>query len=42
MLEDTENSKAAFNKAHKVSNPQGFVATFKSLVTFVSKKNFVS
>ena len=25
-------------KGHKVINPQGFVATFKSLVIFVSKK----
>ena len=28
-------------EVHKVFHPQGFVATFKSLVTFVSGKNFV-
>ena len=31
------SSKAAY-KVHKVFYPQGFVATFKSLVTFVSKE----
>ena len=39
LTEDTKSSKAAYNKAHKVFHSQGFVATFKSLVTFVSKEN---
>ena len=34
------SSKAAY-KVHKVFYPQGFVATFKSLVTFLPKENFV-
>ena len=38
--EDTESSKAAY-KVHKVFRPQGFVATFKSLVVFVSIKIFL-
>ena len=32
------SSKAAY-KVHKIFYPQGFVATFKSLVTFVSKED---
>ena len=48
-VEDTEAAKAAFTKSTKISipamlcfHPVGFVATFKSLVIFVSrKKNFV-
>ena len=37
LKEDTESSKAAY-KGHKIVPrlPQGFVATFKSLVTFKS------
>ena len=35
------SSKAAY-KVHKVFYPQGFVATFKSLVTFVSKEDLCS
>ena len=35
------SSKAAY-KVHKVFYPKGFVATFKSLVTFVSKEDLCS
>ena len=44
-VEDTEAAKAAFTKSTKISipamlcfHPVGFVATFKSLVIFVSRK----
>ena len=36
LTEDTMSSKAAY-KVHKVFQLQAFVATFKSLVVFVSK-----
>ena len=36
LKEDTMSSKAAY-KVHKVFPLQAFVATFKSLVVFVSK-----
>ena len=37
-MEDTMSSKAAY-KVHKVFTLQAFVATFKSLVVFVSKEH---
>ena len=42
LSEDTMSSFATFLQRPQSSNPNGFVATFKSLVVFVSKENLRS